>query len=267
MKIVHKETSKNYPELRGATTSQLASLISTKSKAPFKDIKQKLSRNLHYNHRVLKIARKLGPAIEDALKEIQTALDDIRLKRQSKNDSRQLTSPLTTTETLVSLSQSQAVETNGFYCDICGADDWHDCPHDDIPSTQNELDEIRLKGQSKKDSRQLTSPLTTTKTSVSTLKVEPLVVENDGFYCDICGADDWHDCPHDDIPSTQNDQNLMQKVTELQLSKDYSDDLDICQTQKFDISTHKHPLTKIAIKFLPERVGKIILFDNDTDSE
>jgi hypothetical protein len=30
----------------------------------------------------LKIARKLGPAIEDALKEIQTALDDIRLKRQ-----------------------------------------------------------------------------------------------------------------------------------------------------------------------------------------
>jgi len=202
MKIVHKETSKNYPELRGATTSQLASLISTKSKAPFKDIKQKLSRNLHYNHRVLKIARKLGPAIEDALKEIQTALDDIRLKRQSKNDS-----------------------------------------------------------------RQLTSPLTTTKTSVSTLKVEPLVVENDGFYCDICGADDWHDCPHDDIPSTQYDQNLMQKDTELQLSKDYNNDLDICQTQKFDISTHKHPLTKIAIKFLPERVGKIILFDNDTDSE
>ena len=200
MKIVHKETSKNYPELRGATTSQLASLISTKSKAPFKDIKQKLSRNLHYNHRVLKIARKLGPAIEDALKEIQTALDEIRLKRQSKNDSRQLTSPLTTTETLVSLSQSQPVETNG-------------------------------------------------------------------FYCEICGADDWHDCPHDDIPSTQNDQNLTQKNTELQLSKDYSNDLDICQTQKFDISTHKHPLTKIAIKFLPERVGKIILFDNDTDSE
>ena len=136
MKIVHKETSKNYQELRGATTSQIASLISTKSKAPFKDIKQKLSRNLHYNHRVLKIARKLGPAIEDALKEIQTALDEIRLKRQSKNDSRQLTSPLTTTETSVSLSQSlrsQAVEINGFYCDICGADDWHDCPHDDIP--------------------------------------------------------------------------------------------------------------------------------------
>ena len=202
MKIVHKETSKNYPELRKATTSQLTSLISIKSKAPFKDIKQKLSRNLHYNHRVLKIARKLGPAIEDALKEIQTALDDIRLKRQSKNDS-----------------------------------------------------------------RQLTSPLTTTKTSVSTLKVEPLVVENDGFYCDICGADDWHDCPHDDIPSTQYDQNLMQKDTKLQLSKDHSNDLDICQTQKFDISTHKHPLTKIAIKFLPERVGKIILFDNDTDSE
>ena len=202
MKIVHKETSKNYPELRGATTSQLASLISTKSKAPFKDIKQKLSRNLHYNHRVLKIARKLGPAIEDALKEIQTALDEIRLKRQSKNNS-----------------------------------------------------------------RQLTSPLTTTKTSVSTLKEEPLVVENDGFYCEICGADDWHDCPHDDIPSTQYDQNLTQKNTELQLSKDYSNDLDICQTQKFDISTHKHPLTKIAIKFLPERVGKIILFDNDTDSE
>ena len=202
MKIVHKETSKNYPELRKATTSQLTSLISIKSKAPFKDIKQKLSRNLHYNHRVLKIARKLGPAIEDALKEIQTALDEIRLKRQSKNDS-----------------------------------------------------------------RQLTSPLTTTKTSVSTLKVEPLVVENDGFYCDICGADDWHDCPHDDIPSTQYDQNLTQKDTELQLSKDYSNDLDICQTKKFDISTHKHPLTKIAIKFLPERVGKIILFDNDTDSE
>ena len=200
MKIVHKETLRDYPEVRGETTSQLASLISTKSKAPFKKTKQKLSRNLRHNHRVLKIARKLGPAIEDALKEIQTALDEIRLKRQSKNDPRQLTSPLTTTETLVSLSQSQPVETNG-------------------------------------------------------------------FYCDICGADDWHDCPHDDIPSTQYDQNLTQKNTELQLSKDYSNDLDICQTQKFDISTHKHPLTKIAIKFLPERVGKIILFDNDTDSE
>ena len=203
MKIVHKETLRDYPEVRGETTSQLASLISTKSKAPFKKTKQKLSRNLRHNHRVLKIARKLGPAIEDALKEIQTALDEIRLKRQSKNNSRQLTSPLTTTETSVSLSQSlrsQAEETNG-------------------------------------------------------------------FYCDICGADDWHDCPHDDIPSTQNDQNLTQKDTELQLSKDYSDDLDICQTQKFDISTHKHPLTKIAIKRLPERVGKIISFDTDTDSE
>ena len=204
MKIEHKETSKDYLELGGETTSRLTLLISTKSKAPFKNIKQKLSRNLRHHHRVLKIARKLGPAIEDALKEIQTSLDEIRLKRQSKNDSRQLTSPLTTTET-----------------------------------------------------------------SVSTLQIEPLAVETDGFYHDKCGADDWHDCLCDenDISSTKIDQNLTQKDTELQPSNNYSNDSDICQTQKFDISTHKHPLTKIAIKFLPERVGKIILFDNDTDSE
>ena len=204
MKIEHKETSKDYLELGGETASRLAFLISTKSKAPFKNIEQKLNRNLRHHHRVLKIARKLGPAIDDALKEIQTALDEIRLNRKRKNDS-----------------------------------------------------------------RQLTSPLTTTKNSVSTLQVEPLVVENDGFYHDKCGADDWHDCLCDenDICPTKIDQNLKQKDTELQPSKYFSNDLEVCQIQKFDISTNKHPLTKIADKCKSERVGKFIYFDNDTDSE
>ena len=117
-----------------------------------------INRNLRPNSRVRKIARKLGPAIEDTLKKVEAALKEIRQENSSLSPSegialqflrmmaaftdtsspelnKQVTPPATAfqaTETNV-----LAVETDDFYCEKCYVFDWLacSCPENDISST------------------------------------------------------------------------------------------------------------------------------------